>query len=128
MSNMVLGTYTFAEDPADTDDLIKSVNHSSHLKTYSSVQRFNWGASIVGKLVTLQWGAMPAAQYDSIHTKWLAGAPITWDPKLTSGATFTVTIENMTGKYFITQEDVDMAGAPAYRVDCALTLLITAVI
>ena len=128
MSNMILGGYTFAEDPAIPDDIIKSINYSSHLKTYSSVQRFNWGASIIGKLVTLPWGAMSAAQYNSIHALWIAGAAITWDPKLTGGATFTVTIENLTGKYFITQEDIDMEGAPAYRVDCALTLLITAVI
>lgn len=126
MPNMALGGYNFLENPSEIDDIVASVNYSAHAKSYSSVQRFNWGATVKGKTIVLSWDYMPASQYDALHALWVAGDAVTFNPQLTNGKTYTVTIENLKGRYHMTQGDTYEDASAADRTACELILLVIA--
>ena len=119
---MTLGGYTFDANPYNMP-VMGTINTSSHAKTYTSVQRFDWGAHTAGRLISLEWELMTAAQYAALHALWVAGASVVFNPDITAGTTYNVFIENLTGEYWQRQDDTD-----AYRQNVRLELLLVSVV
>lgn len=122
-TKMILGGYTFVHNPTSMSSVIEPVLTNSHLLTYSSVSFFSWGASVVGKVVSLEWEYMKAEQYDALQTKYEAGAQIVFDPKQDATFRFNVIITDFIGTYFLNMKDT-----AAYRKDVKLELLIMSVV
>lgn len=119
---MSLGGYTFDANPYNMP-VMGTVYISAHVPTYTSVQRFGWGAFTAGRVITLQWDLMTAAQYTALHALWVAGAGVVFNPDITAGTTWNVFIENLTGDYWERQDDTD-----AYRQNVTLELLLVSVV
>jgi hypothetical protein len=120
MSNMVLGTYTFATNPSDATPI--EVNRSTaNIITYSSVGFFSWGASIVGKIIELTWTYMPADMYSSLKTLEAADATIIFDPQDGTSKTYNVEILSIYGKYCLGKLGY---ASTTLRKDVKVTLLI----
>ena len=119
MSNMILGSYTFVQDPIKMD-VLGPDKFCSHVQTYSGVGYFSWGTTIVGKVVEMSWDYMRADEYDSLMTLYTADAPVVFDPQDGTGKTYNVEIENLSGRYYMFLE----TGDTKYRRDVTLKLLI----
>lgn len=120
---MSLGSYTFAVNPADLTGMFTKERKSSHVQTYSSVAFFSWGASVIGKVITLEWDYMPRTMFDSLQAVVDADYMVILNPDLESGKTYNVEIINLSGKYYQTQGNTVDAGV-AYRRDVKLELVI----
>jgi hypothetical protein len=133
MSNMVLGAYTFAVQPADIPGLMDPDKAAAHVKTYGpSVQYFEWGTpSMLGKVISLVWDKMPTSMYNQLRTLYEAVGPYTWNPQKTDGHTFTVHIlpgfPGKSAQYHVTLEDT-LGGEETYRKNVQMDLLIMAVL
>lgn len=118
--SMVLSTTTFARDPFSMD-MIRPEKICQSVLTYSSVQYFSWGSTIVGKQVNLRWNAMPSTMFDALDTLYTNDTVILWDPNIpgkTGG--YNVNILDLNGDYYISQE----SSAKYWRINCVLSLLI----
>jgi len=92
--------------------------------TYSDVAYFSWGSSIIGKLITLQWNACPAAQFAQFDTFFAADVPLVFDPTLTgtpADTTYNVEMLSLDGEYLLGGYGTDDA---AWRGNVEMTLLI----
>jgi hypothetical protein len=117
---MVLSTTTFARDPGKMT-MIRADKICSHSLTYSGVAFFSWGATIVGKVIDLEWNAMPSTQFDAIDTVMGTDATCVFDPDITgSTQTYEVNILGFDGDYFLETE----SSARIERLNCKLSLLI----
>jgi|LGOV01.1.fsa_nt_gb hypothetical protein len=120
MANMSLGGTTFASNPSKINPVIGPERKVAKVATYSSVAFFSWGASIVGRVITLSWELMPTAQYAALQTLYAADAAVVWDPQDGSGKTYNVEILDLTGDYFVMLADA----ADNHRQNVTLPLLI----
>lgn len=116
---MILGGVTFSWNPSGMVVLTPKL-YCSQVLTYSGVEFFSWGASIVGVNIDIEWNYMPADQFDSINTLYQAAASIVWNPQLGDAKTYNVMITNFRGKYFIELT----SSSSIRRKDVVLSLLI----
>jgi hypothetical protein len=120
---MILGGYTFTHNPHRTSDLLKPEMPNALLITYDSFAYFSWPATIVGKIVTLNWDLMSVEQYEALYTKYIADAIIVFDPRQDVTLQFNVIIKAIKGLYFL-----NMADNNTYRKDVSLELIITSAV
>jgi len=97
------GSYGFERNPTDMDTLNKT-RYVSAVKTYSSVEVFSWGTTLVGKQILLHWDYMPPAMFDKIQYYVENDEEFIWDPTGESGTsgvgTYDVQILGFEGEYF----------------------------
>ena len=118
--SMVLSTTTFAKDPGKMT-MIRGDKICNYVLTYSGVAFFSWGATVVGKVIDLEWNAMPSTQFDSLDTVMNADATCIFNPGITgSTQTYEVNILGLDGEYFIDPE----SSVDRWRLNCKLSLLI----
>lgn len=125
---MILGTYTFAREPADMT-IPRPKKAVAYLKTYDSVACFSWDPTIVGELLTLRWPIVSKDQFEEMDDIYQAAVPVTFDPtsltmrgESSSGdgsLTFIVEVIDLRGSYTL--------GFPDRRSNCELDLLIIGV-
>ena len=119
-------TYGFARNPSAMNTMNK-VRFVSSVLTYSGVEVFSWGASLVGKQITLHWDYMPPTMFDMIQYYVEADQEFTWDPTGGAGTsatgTYDVQILSFDGEYF--KSIPSTSGAQRKNVN--LVLLITGV-
>lgn len=101
MSNMILGGYTFAQNPSDIGDILIPRRHCASVETYSSVAFFSWGASVIGKTVSLAWDYLSCDMFDALNALYQADAALVFDPQDGNGDTYNVEILSLTGKYHL---------------------------
>ena len=92
--------------------------------TFSDVAYFSWGASIIGKPITLHWNACPASQFAKFDTFYASDLPLIFDPTLTevpADTTYNVEMTSLDGDYFLGGYDT---GAGSWRENVTMTLLI----
>ena len=100
-----LGNYTFGWDP-DNMTMPYKDKVTAEVATHAGSQIFEWDATIVGKEITLEWAYLELPQWNGMRSKYLrTGTQYVWDPDLSGGTTYNVTIKSMTGKYFRTVMD-----------------------
>jgi len=119
MPNMILGGTTFDYNPSEMECLIPQ-RFNNHVLTYSGVEFFSWGASIVGKTIELRWNYMPSDQFADLNTLYQADTQIVWNPQLGDSKTYNVEIINLTGSYFLELENTGVI----HRKNVILALLI----
>jgi hypothetical protein len=79
---MKLGTYTFEIAP-DQFTLPRPEKFSSEMMTYSSVDYFSWGLSIIGKNILVESEKMTLDQFNRLDILFQADASVVWDPEIT---------------------------------------------
>ena len=95
---MILGAYTFVYNPGQMS-AIKSEKSTAKVVTYSSIGFFTWGATIVGKEITLEWNILEVEQVDNLKTLYVADVPVVWDPQDGYGKTYNVEIYSLDWDY-----------------------------
>jgi hypothetical protein len=97
------GSYGFARNPIGMNTINKT-RYVSMVRTYSNVEVFSWGASLVGKQIQLHWDYMPPAMFDMIQYYVEADVEFVWDPTGNTGTsgvgTYDVQILSFEGEYF----------------------------
>jgi hypothetical protein len=119
---MIIDAYSFVTLPIEMD-MIDEVKYDAFVLTFTDVAYYSWGPTIKGKVITLTWGGMPTAQYETFFTKYIADASNIFDPELGDARTFNVEIIRLIGQYHMSKLD----SAP-YRINCEMDLLITSVV
>ncbi len=117
MSRMVLGSYTFEDNPTAVGDLMTPERKSAAVETYSSLAFFSWGASIVGKELELTWTQTSTDQYSELQTLLEADAPVVLNPQDGEGKTYNVEVTALHGEYWLY-----LSGT--YRQNVTLSLLV----
>ena len=115
---MKLGGYALDWDP-DNQPAIVPEKRSSFVKTWESVAYFSWGATIVGKEITIEWDWMKEAQFSSIQALHIADEAVLWDLDAAGKNNYMVEITFFDGKLFDT-----VGYGKAYRKDVKLRLLL----
>jgi len=117
---MVLSTTTFERDPRQMT-MIRPEKICSRALTYSGVAFFSWGATIVGKVIDLEWNGMPVAQFDALDAVYAADSTCVFDPDITgSTQTYEVNILGFDGEYHLHTD----TSTSVERINCKLSLLI----
>jgi len=116
MSRMVLGGYTMPDNPSSVSDLMTPKRHTAVVKTYSSIAFFSWGASMLGKQITLRWLGMTTDQYEYHQAQLENDTYMTFDPKDGSLQTYTVEMVDLRGEMHM-ETDGD------YRVNVEMDLV-----
>lgn len=116
MTNMTLGSYTFATNPSGMD-VITPIRYAAKVKTYTSVAFFSWGTDIVGQVLRLMFNGISTDQYDQFLTLLEADAALVFDPQDGESKTYNVEMLNLNGEYFIFLDS-------GYRRNVTLDLLI----
>ncbi|OPY15249.1 MAG: hypothetical protein A4E66_00168 [Syntrophus sp. PtaB.Bin001] len=120
MGNMVLGSYTYEDNPGNLP-IIQKVLSIAYKQTYEGVVTFVFGsASYSGLLVSQEWEYMTTGQYDSMYAIYAAGEPVVFDPQDGKGKTFNVMMLTPEGEYHLYLE----SGTGRYRKDVKFPLLI----
>ena len=123
--NLTDGTtsYDFALLPGGMTP-IRSDKICAYELTYSDVAYFSWGASIVGKEITLTWNAMPAAMWATLDAFYAGDKTLVWNPTLDGSAVTTYNVEmvRLEGEYFL--GGYDTALSSSWRRNVTMTLLI----
>jgi hypothetical protein len=117
MAKMVLGSYTFEDNPTAVSDLMTPERKSAAVETYSSLAFFSWGASIVGKELELRWTQTSTAQYESMQALLEADAAVVLNPQDGEGKTYNVEVTALHGEYWLY-----LSGD--YRQNVTLSLLV----
>lgn len=120
-AKMILGGYTFTNNPHRMSSTMDPEVISSSLKTWDSVVYFSWPVTIAGKKITLVWDYMTVEQYLALQALWIADTSIVYNPD--NGSTYNVIIMALKGVYFL-----NTANSNAFRKDCSLELLILSVV
>lgn len=122
---MTLGGVSLDPGPSEIDGIIAKGRDCAHVTTYTSVGFYSWGASIVGKIVSLQWDYLSYVVYNQLQALLEADAQVVFDPDLggASPPTYNVEILSLTGTYWQTQ-GTTVESENAYRTDVHLQLLI----
>lgn len=114
MNKIVLGSFTFTENPQRMD-LFESKKDIATVRTYDSTAVFQWTPTIAGHDVVMEWDNMSSAMYDELRTLYLSDLTIVVDPD--NGNTYNVVVKNLEGKYIkYGLEDIP------HREDVSLTL------
>jgi hypothetical protein len=119
MANMSLGGYTFAKQPSGMT-MIQKDRTSAHVRTYTSVAFYSWGASIVGKVIELTFNYITTAQYASLQTLYEADTSVVFNPQDGSSKTYNVEILSLDSEYHIQLNNT----TGNYRKETKLKLLI----
>jgi hypothetical protein len=106
MANMILDSYTFDKNPGKMT-MVEKDKFASSLLTYTSVAYFSWGATLVGKVITLSWGGMTTTQFDTLQNKYEADTEVVWEPNQGDSAdrTYNVEMSRLVGEYHISLLD-----------------------
>lgn len=120
-------TYTFALLPGQMTP-IRSDKICAAERTYSDIAYFSWGASIIGKEITLTWNAMPAAMWASLDSLYSGDKSLVWNPTLDGSAvtTYNVEMTQFDGEYFLGGYDTSLDSS--WRQNVIMTLLITSAV
>ena len=116
MAKMILGTYTFDDNPSEVSDLITPVRHTANIKTYSSIAFFSWGTSMLGKEITLKWLGMTTEQYEIHESQLVDDTYLTFNPQDGNGLTFTVEMTGLRGGFHMYSDG-------EYRINVEMDLL-----
>lgn len=95
--------------------LIRPDKPSAIKQTYSSVAYFSWPATIIGKVIELNWNLLPVADFAALDALYVADAPVVFDPLESNGYTYNVELIALDGKYLLQRQS---------RADVVLKLLI----
>jgi hypothetical protein len=92
---MVLGSYTFALDPArvtglDADSLLKS-KVTATADTLTSHILWQWVGITAGQEIVLEWERMDTAMWESLQTMAESVSTYSFNPQI-GGTTFTVAV------------------------------------
>lgn len=117
MAKMVLGSYTFEDQPTAVSDLNTPERKTAFVETYSAGAFFSWGATIVGKELELSWTQTSTAQYAAMQALYVADAAVVWNPQDGSGTTYNVEITGLHGEYWLFLDG-------NYRQNVTLSLLV----
>ena len=93
--SMILGSYTFALDPArvtglDADSLLKPKVMAT-ADTLTSQVLFQWAGTTAGREITLEWERMEAAMWEQLQAMAESVSTYTFNPQI-GGTTFTVAV------------------------------------
>lgn len=120
MGNMVLGTYTYADNPGNMP-IIRKILSIAYRQTYESVATFVFGsAAYSGLLLPQEWEYMTTGQFDSMSAIYEAGEPVVYDPQDGNGKTFNVMMLTPDGEYHLYLEN----STGNYRKNVKFPLLI----
>jgi hypothetical protein len=119
MANMKFDAYSLVSNPSQCT-IIKPDKHCASVLTYSSVGYFNWGASIVGKEIELQWSYMTGPEFSALDALYQADTTTVFDPQDGESHTYNAKIKSFDGTYFLRLDD----SSGSYRKDVKMTLLI----
>lgn len=97
-TKQTLGGYTFSWNPDKFTPPIADKTIAV-CDTWDSVEILDWGNSIVGKEILLEWVFMEVAQFNQLNTLYQGQASVVWNPQ-TGGATFNVYIVDLKHEYF----------------------------
>lgn len=117
MAKMVLGSYTFEDNPTAVGDLMTPERKSAFVETYSAGAFFSWGSSIGGKPVELTWTQTSVDQYGELQTLLVADAAVVFNPQDGEGKTYNVEVTALHGEYWLY-----LSGD--YRQNVTLSLLV----
>jgi hypothetical protein len=115
-----LGAYVFPWTP-DKWTIPDPVLKVGVTKTYSSSVVFDFGASVVGKEIELEWEWMSAVQFDALDALYQANLPVAWDTEKIGFPTFNVEIAELSGDLFEVLQYDEMF---PHREKVKMTLLI----
>jgi hypothetical protein len=95
MSNMILGSYTFALDPArvtglDADSLLKP-KITAEAMTLTSHILWQWAGVTAGQQIVLEWERIDTAFWEQLQTCAESLSTYTLNPDI-GGTTFTVAV------------------------------------
>jgi hypothetical protein len=119
MTNMALGAYAFANNPAGFP-IIGKKRAATHVETIGGVEFFSWGVFVAGQKVELSWNWMTPAQFTALNQILEADAQVVWNPQ--TGTTYNVQVLKLDGEFH-----GDLSGSAHYRKNVKLTLLIIGV-
>jgi hypothetical protein len=94
---MTLDDYVFTVPP-ETFTIPMSDKASATVKTYTSAAFFSWGLSIIGKIITLEWGMITQEVFDQLNTIYLQDEQVVWLPGF-DDLSYNVDILGLEGKY-----------------------------
>jgi hypothetical protein len=120
---MRLGTTTFTVEPFMVTVIEPDISVTTKL-TLTDVLVFVWDATIVGKMLTLEWNAMPVSQYEAIRAIALAGVTIQFEPATGLDEVYYVTITGFNGEYLHGEGMTDNAALGAWRGHTVVTLVV----
>lgn len=100
MSNMIIGTVTLKANPSEIT-VIRAKKRNAAKETYNSVAYFSWGASIIGREISLKCDYMEADDFAALDAIYQADLPIVWDPQDGSGHTYNVEMTELDGEYHL---------------------------
>jgi hypothetical protein len=104
-------------------DLLKADIPNALLVTYSGYAYFSWPATLVGKVITMEWDYMTTAQYDSLYTKYTNDAIVIFNPRQDASFRFNVIIKSLIGKYFL-----NMSDSNSFRKDVKMELILVSTV
>jgi len=111
-----LGGYSFFWNP-ERMTIPEKQKTVAVAETYEGNAIFEWPAIMQGTQVEMEWEFMPKGMYNALRALYLqTDTTFVWDPE-TSGNTYNVKIEKLSGEYFITGLD-----GHAYRRNIKMTL------
>ena len=100
MAYITIGTATPSTNPAKCT-LIRPDKLNAVVLTYTGVAYFAWAASIVGKILTLEWDSLKGDEFAEFDVIFQADTTVTFDPFDGSNLTFQVKMIALDGDYFI---------------------------
>jgi len=117
---MILGSYAFEWLP-DRWTIPDAERVIGEVKTYNSSVVFDFGVSLSGKQIVMEWDWMPAAQFDAMDLIFQADEPISWVLEKGVVGSILVDLISLTGDLF---EVIGYDEAFPYREKVKATLLI----
>ena len=121
MSNMEIGGIELRHNPTGMT-VVRPVKAAAALPTYEGIAYFSWGASIVGRDLTLTWTFMESDEFDDLDDLYQADAPVVFDPQDGSDTTYIAEITELVCEYFRTLG----VSEGQFRTKVEMTLLILA--
>lgn len=118
MANIVIDSYTLIKNPIEMT-LLEKDKFASSILTYTSVAYFSWGTTLIGKVLSLRWGALTIAEYNILQVKYEADTEIVFDPQQGDSKTYNVEMSRFTGGYHMSLLD-----SADFRKDVEMDLLI----
>lgn len=119
MAKMSIGGSTLTRNPSRMTAIEKD-RYSAAENTFTDVAFFSWGASLIGKRISLSWGFMSITEFNTLQGLYEADATVVLNAQDGSGKSYNVEIVNFFGEYHIT---LASSGA-GYRKNVQMELII----